>query len=208
VFLCNPNNPTGTYLSREEVGGIVEAVGDGLLVLDEACADFLDGRWTVPPGWIEDGRVVVLRSLSKVCSMYCMGLGYAVACPDVLARIRAARFPAILNGITAAGGVAYLDDPAIAERTREAVREGKGLLLDGLARLGLQVVPGAANFVMVKVGDSRRVRWALMRDGILVKDMESYGMPSFIRMAVPAPADVPRVMEAFARLARAAVESP
>jgi histidinol-phosphate/aromatic aminotransferase/cobyric acid decarboxylase-like protein len=200
VFLCNPNNPTGAYLSRDSVGAIREALGDGLLVVDEAYGDFLDDRWEIPEEWFVQGRLVVLRSVSKICSMQFLGLGYAVARPDLLAPVGEARQPGRLSAVTAAGGIAYLRDPGIAAGLRAVLREGKKLLVAGLSGAGYRVVTGPANFVMVRVGDARRARWELMRQAILVKDLESYGLPEYLRVATPAPAEVARVVRAFAGL--------
>jgi histidinol-phosphate aminotransferase len=202
LFLCNPNNPTGTYLIRTEVAAIREAVGEGLLILDEAYADFLDERWSIPPDWFAKGRLIVLRSVSKICAMQYLGLGYAVARPDVLAPAMEALAPARLNPVTAAGGAVYLKDPSIAGTVRAIVGEGKRLLTGGLSRLGFSVITGAANYIMVRVGNARNARWELLRRGILVKDLVSYGLPEYLRVAIPAPAEVQRVLKAFADLGR------
>jgi len=200
LFLCNPNNPTGEYLGKDAVGRIRDALGDGLLVLDEAYGDFVEERWAIPPEWFDRDRLIVLRSVSKVCAMQYLGAGYAVASPALLAPIAAARQPGAMNPVTAAGGAVYLRDPGIAAGIRVATREGMRILTGGLRNLGFRVVPGAANYVMVRVGDARRARWDLMHAGVLVKDLESYGLPEYLRVAAPAPGEVPRVVRAFSGL--------
>ncbi len=203
LFLCNPNNPTGAYLARDDVGALLEALGDGLLVLDEAYLDFVESPWD-SLRWVDGGRLIVLRSVTKVFRLPGVRLGYAVGRPDVLDAVAAVQFAWSVNAYAEEAGVAAAESLDHVERVRQAVREAKRRLAAELSALGLRTVVGAANFLMVRVGDARMARLRLLRQGVSVRDCASFGLPAYVRVAVPAVDEVDRVARAFSR----AVVSP
>jgi len=197
VFLCNPNNPTGTWLSRAEAGELVEASGDAVVVLDEAYAGLVAGRWPVPGEWIDSGRLLVLRSVSKACALEFLGAGYAVGAPALIRRVAAARGMAEMNPVTAAGAAAYLADHGLERAMGEILRASMAELSAELVAAGFRVLPAAANFTMVEVGGARRFRWEMMRLGVLAKELDGYGLPDWIRVAAPPPGMAAKVALVF-----------
>jgi histidinol-phosphate aminotransferase len=206
LFLCNPNNPTGLYLSEEDVKTLLGCLDDGLLVLDEAYLDFVETPWNSLQ-WLDRGRVLVLRSLTKVFALPGVRLGYAVARPDLLQAVKKQQPVWSVNAFAEAAGIAAAESCWHLDHVRKVVAEAKSHLADGLSALGLRIVLGAANFLMVSVGDAKAVRLALLRRGICVRDCSSFGLPSYIRMAVPAPAYLDRVLGAIGQVASAGVEA-
>ncbi|HLZ72925.1 MAG TPA: histidinol-phosphate transaminase [Dehalococcoidia bacterium] len=198
VFVCNPNNPTGVYLGKDEVRTLAAALTGGPLLLDEAYVGFLDEPWNALD-LVESGRVIVLRSLTKDYGLAGLRLGYLVAHPDVIGAVRRLQPAWSVNAPAQAAGRAALADDAYLPRMRAAVREGKEVLTTGLDELGLALHAGAANFVLVQVGDATKLRLALLRRGFAVRDCTSFGLPEYIRIGVRGTQDCRKLLAALPR---------
>lgn len=185
VFLGNPNNPTGRYLAEDAVAQLARALGNtGLLVLDEAYISFVEAHWDSRP-LLELGNVALLRSMTKDHALAGLRLGYLLAAPEILARISALRYCWSTNALAQAAGVAALEHHDHIVKGRETIREGKEYLYDELHRIGLEYVPSAANYLLVKVGDAAGLRLRLLKaHGICVRDCTSFGLPEYIRIGV------------------------
>lgn len=185
VFIANPNNPTGTMVLQDEIDRFMERVPDRVLVVfDEAYYEFLDE----PPDvlkYVRAGRnVVVLRTFSKIQGLANLRIGYGLAAPEIVEVLQRARQPFNANGIAQAGALAGLKDTEHMELTRRVTHEGRNFLHASFLDMGLDFVPGHANFVLVRVGDGKKVFEALLRRGIIVRAMGSYGLPEYIRVSV------------------------
>ncbi len=196
LFLCAPNNPTGVYLGREEVEALAEALAGGLLVLDEAFVDFASAPWDSVP-LVQTGRVLCLRSLTKVFALAGVRLGYALGRPALLERLRTYQPPWSVNAFAAAAGIACAAAGHHVRKVRQVVAEAREGLARGLRALGLTVIPGEANFLLIEVEAAKEFRRRLLARGICVRDCTSFGLPAYVRIAVPAPHQVPQVLEAF-----------
>jgi histidinol-phosphate aminotransferase len=203
VFLCNPNNPTGVLLDRAVVTRLLAALQEGLLVVDEAYAAFADDAPRLSP-LLGDGRLVLLRSLTKDYGLAGLRLGYALGASTVVAALDRVRPPWNVNAAAEVAGLAALADEAHLARARGEVVTARAYLVDALPHLGLGVYPPAANFLLVDVGgtplgDGQAFRSALLRYGICVRDCASFGLPSCVRIGV-------RTRPACARLVAAVTE--
>lgn len=197
VFLCNPNNPTGVALEPEAVEQLGEAVGpEGLLVLDDAYMPFADTPWDPSP-LLGRGNVAILRSMAKAHALAGARVGYLVARPAVIENARRLQHPWSVNAIAQAAGLAALGDDDHVAAARAVIREGKVSLRSGLEGLGLAVLPSEANFLLVRVRDAARVRGALLRRGMAVRDCSSFGLPGNLRIAVRRPEECERLVEAL-----------
>ena len=183
VFLCNPNNPTGQAFEPDEIRSLLDALGEGLLVVDEAYVDLGDGVASVVPLLAADARLVILRSLTKSHGLAGLRLGYLLAAPQIVEDVAAQQPPWSVNAFAQAAGVAALGDEEHVEAGRRLSRRARALLVDGLERLGLPCVPTRASYWLVRVGDGRLVRDELLRRGILVRDARSFGLPAYVRIA-------------------------
>jgi L-threonine-O-3-phosphate decarboxylase len=183
VFLCNPNNPTGQVLEPSDIRRLLAALGEGLLVVDEAYIDLADGVETVIPLCAEDRRLVVLRSMTKSYGLAGLRLGYLIADPAVVDAIGRHQPPWSVNSYAQAAGMAALGDEEHVAEGRRLSRRVKATLVDGLSRLGFRCVPSRASYWLVRVGDGQQVRDELLRRGILVRSARSFGLPAHIRVA-------------------------
>ncbi len=185
IFIANPNNPTGTMVGQAEIDRFMERVPEHVMVVfDEAYFEFLDE----PPEvlkFVRAGRnVVVLRTFSKIQGLANLRIGYGLAAPEVIDVLQKARQPFNANGIAQAGALAGLRDTGHMEMTRRVTKEGRNFLQSEFLGMGLEYVPSHANFVLVRVGDGKRVFDTLLRRGIIVRAMGSYGLPEWIRVSV------------------------
>ncbi len=210
VFLANPNNPTGSLLAPEAVARLATALPDGvLLVVDAAYAEYLDDRDYEDGARLvaETGRVVMLRTFSKVFGLAALRLGWAY-CPaavaDVLNRVRG---PFNVTAAAQAAGVAAIADRDFVARARMHNAEWRAWTADGLSRLGLLVHPSAGNFVLVDFAGlagadaasrAEAARLALKADGILVRQMGAYGLPGALRVSIGTAEEMVAVVDAFA----------
>jgi histidinol-phosphate aminotransferase len=190
VYLCNPNNPTGTMISRAEVESYFERVPEHVLtVLDEAYFEYVCEE-DYPDG-IEEHfkagrRVLVLRTFSKIYGLAGLRVGYGIASPEVVAAIGKVKNAFDINQTAQDAALASLGNDEEIARRRARTAAGRAELSETCAALGLTVAaPAVANFVYVEVGeDSRPVFEALLREGVIVRPLEPFGAPGAIRVTV------------------------
>jgi len=182
IFICNPNNPTGQYLARQEVEKILDACGDGLLVLDEAYVAFVDKIWS-SIDLIDRGNVVIVRSMTKDYALAGLRLGYAMASEEIINALRRVCPPWNVNAVAQKAGVIALDNTEYLERCRPEIQQAKHFLTDELHRLGFVLVPSDTHFFLVRAASASSLRTALLRHGILVRDCTSFGLPGYVRIS-------------------------
>jgi histidinol-phosphate aminotransferase len=185
IFIANPNNPTGTMVGQQEIDDFMARVPeDVLVVFDEAYYEFLDD----PPDvlkFVREGRnVVVMRTFSKIQGLAGLRIGYGLANQEIAEVLQKTRQPFNANSIAQAGALAGINDDDYMRRTRALTHEGREFLQSAFSSIGLEFVPSAANFVLVRVGDGDKVFEALLRRGLIVRAMRSYKLPEWIRVSV------------------------
>jgi histidinol-phosphate aminotransferase len=199
VFVCNPNNPTGQALRLDHLRIILESLGEGLLVVDEAYIDFAP-RVRSALELIQDPRVMVLRSLTKNYGLAGLRLGYAVGATEVVEWLGRSRPPWTVNSLAQVAGLAALDDQNHLAAGQRLAKQARAFLNHGLTRLGLRCIPSCGNFWLVEVSDGRGLRQQLLRRGILVRDCSSFGLPRYIRLAARPLAECQRLIGALTEL--------
>lgn len=204
TFVCNPNNPTGALMGRNELeilAGVVAGI-HGLLVVDEAYINLSD-QWmagSVVGMAASLDSVVALRSMTKDYALTALRLGYAVAAAPVIARLQALQPDWSVNGLAQAAGMVALADEAYLDRARQAVAASRDCVVERLGALGIRCYPTAANFVLAEVGDAAALRDRLARQGLFVRDCASFGLPDCIRIGLRPAADCTRLTDAIAAL--------
>ena len=200
VFVANPNNPTGTMVTAGQVGELLEALPDGVVVvMDEAYVEYID-REDFPDslGAVRSGRkVFVCRTFSKIYGLAGLRVGYAVGPAPVVEAVNRVRPPFNVSRPAQAAALAALDDEPHVRASREANRAGMAQLRAGLEALGLDYVPSVANFLLVKVGDGQAAYEALLRRGVIVRPMGGYGLGAYVRVTVGTEEENDRFLEAL-----------
>ncbi len=203
VIVCNPNNPTGVYLSRREIEALADATrdADGLLVIDEAYLAFVEEPWDSLP-LLDRPEVMLVRSMTKDYAQTALRLGYALASKDVVARLREFQPDWSVNTLAQRAGVVALNDIAYLPRARAAVFSAKAYLVDQLRSLGLEVPDTEANFILVKVGEAAKWRSLLLAKRFVVRDCTSFGLPEYIRIGILPMGDTKRLAKAIVEIAK------
>ncbi|GLV55935.1 aminotransferase [Dictyobacter sp. S3.2.2.5] len=191
LWLCNPNNPTGTWLNRQSLSSLVEvcqSIGT-CLVVDEAYWRFLVPQEAFSALEFVDASspfpLLVLRSLTKDCALAGVRLGYVVGPAEVLERVRAHLPSWSVNAYAQAAGIAALADRVHLTTTLHALSRERDAFFQALIEQGLRIIPSRTHFCLIAVGDARAVRQRLLSRGILVRDCSSFGLPQYIRVATP-----------------------
>jgi len=187
IFIANPNNPTGTYVNKDEVREFLRGLPDSaVVVFDEAYDTFIDVKdYPDTLKYLKDKNVIILKTFSKGYGLAGLRIGYAIAKPEIAKYMQRVRQPFNINIMAQAAALAALDDKNFLNHSRKVVLEGKKFLYREISRLGLKYVPSAANFILVDLaGDGLKVFKALLKSGVIVRDMDQYGLKNFIRVTV------------------------
>lgn len=188
VFLTNPDNPSGYAVPAEQVIALAKSLPErALLVVDEAYVDFAVplAEHSMLARWGQCDNVVVLRTFSKLYGLAGLRLGFGVM-PDWLADyMLRARLPFSVNLLAEAAGLAALEDTAFIAASLEAVHRGREWLSAKLTELGCTVYPSQANFLMFEPAlDAAGLFEALLRRGLIVRGLKSYGLPDKLRVSI------------------------
>ena len=208
VFLANPNNPTGTIFRRRQWDDfIVSLPAHVIVVMDEAYFEFVDDReYPDSLAYHRPGRLLItLRTFSKIYGLAALRVGFGVAQPELIEVMNRVRQPFNVSSLAQVAALAALDDDEHVMRTRACNREGMEYLRRECERVGLEVVPSWANFVMVRVGSGARVYDALLRLGVIVRPMGVYGFPEYVRITVGTATENTRCMAALEQVVRQGV---
>ena len=200
VFVANPNNPTGTFATREEVIHFVNEVPDHvILVLDEAYIEFLEDPLDLAP-LVHSGvrkTLVLMRTFSKIYGLAGLRVGYGIAHPELVSALEKIRQPFNINLPAQIAALAALDDEEHVRKTRSNNFGGLEFYSRAFRELGLEFIPSAANFILVRVGEGQRVFEGLQRQGVITRPMGGYGLPEWIRISVGTPEENSRCLAAL-----------
>jgi histidinol-phosphate aminotransferase len=207
VFIANPNNPTGTMVTRAELERFLDRVPDQAIVaMDEAYFEYADSP-DYPDSWeyVRQGRnVIVLRTFSKIYALAGLRVGYGMARPELIRYLHQVREPFNVNSLAQAAACASLRDPDQVERSRRMNREGKAMLTAAFDSMGLPYAPTEANFILVDVKrECRAVYEGLLRRGVIVRTGDIFGLPTHLRVTIGTAAE----NERFLRELRAVLEA-
>jgi histidinol-phosphate aminotransferase len=204
ILVNNPNNPTGTAFRRPEWEDFLATIPPTVtVVLDEAYIDFADDPQV--PSCLdylrEDRPLVGLRTFSKAYGLAGLRIGYGFGPSELMDYLNRLRMPFNVNRLAQVAARAALQDTEFVARTRELVIEGKNLLYRELGRLGLTFIPSQANFVLIQVPrPGKEVYQAMLKEGVIIRAMDAYGFPEYIRINVGLPEENRRCLEALQKV--------
>ena len=202
IFLCNPNNPTGTIFTRSELDGfLAQLPAQVVVVVDEAYGEYV----TAPDyprfqEYLQGGRwIITTKTFSKFYGLAGLRIGYGIARTDLIAHMERARQPFSVNLLAQIAAEAALEDEEHRVKTAQTNEIGKRYLYGELTRLELSFVPSEANFILVHCGtQTPQIIEGLMQEGIVVRSMAGYGLKEYIRVTIGLPEEnkgVIRVLE-------------
>jgi len=188
IFLDNPNNPTGTIIDRNDFASFMEQLPDEVLVvLDEAYVDFVAPELRIDVlAYIRAGKpVAALRTFSKAYGLSGLRLGYGIMDAEMADYLNRVRQPFNVNSMAQVGGIAALSDEEHYRMTMQQSREGISWLSREVEKLGCRPMQTHTNFFLIDVkGDGKKLYEHLLHQGVIVRPMQAYGYPNYIRITV------------------------
>jgi histidinol-phosphate aminotransferase len=188
IWLCDPNNPTGSLVTRDEWEALLTELPERCaVVVDEAYAEYVRPELRVRrEADVEAGRpVIILRTFSKIFGLAGLRLGYAVVDESLAPFLDVVQEPFNVNRAALAAGCASLRQSELVEERRRENEHAREILAGLLREQGLEPFPSEANFVLVRVGsDDLALAQALLRRGLLVRPGRDFGMPGYIRVTI------------------------
>jgi histidinol-phosphate aminotransferase len=187
VFIANPNNPTGTFLSGDALLAFLRALPPQILVvLDEAYNEYLPVECRYDSvSWLKDfPNLIISRTFSKAYGLAGLRVGYALANPQVADMMNRVRQPFNVNSVAQAAAVAALRDEAFVRQTHELNLRGMKQIVGGLTKLRLEHIPSFGNFVSFKIKDAARIYRRLLESGVIVRPIANYAMPDYLRVSI------------------------
>lgn len=204
VFIANPNNPTGTLSSVEDLYRFIERVSrDILIVLDEAYYEYLpEINKSNSIQWLNEfPNLLITRTFSKIYGLAGVRVGFAIAHPDIADLMNRVRQPFNVSSIGLIGALATLDDNEFVQKSFALNRAGMLQLTDGFRKLGLEFIPSSGNFISFRIdGDAAntpKVYQSLLRQGVIVRPLGIYEMPHHLRVTVGLAAENERFLNAL-----------
>jgi histidinol-phosphate aminotransferase len=204
IFVCNPNNPTGTVVGRQAFETFLDALPDHVVVVvDEAYFEFVRDTESANGMTYLATRpsVVTLRTFSKAYGLAGLRVGYGVMAAPLAEMLNRIRMPFNVNLLGQAAATAALDDVDFLKKTLEITHNGLDALYAALGERGLKYFPSQANFFLIDVGrPADEVFEALLHHGVIVRSMRSYGFPNYIRLSVGLPEENTRFLTALDKI--------
>jgi histidinol-phosphate aminotransferase len=198
IFIANPNNPTGTFTTSDELLAFLEKVPAHIIVVvDEAYAEYVSrDDYPVAIDWLKRfPNLVITRTFSKIYGLAGLRVGYAISHPELAEILNRVRQPFNVNSLGQVAAIAALADHEFVQRARALNQSGLVELTEKFTAMGLSVVPSIGNFVLVDLGrPAAPIYEALLRAGIIVRPVANYGFPNHLRITVGLPEQNQRVV--------------
>ncbi len=185
IFITNPTNPVGTMVYQEEIDAFMEKVpGHVIIAFDEAYIDFADEKPDTLK-YVKQGKnVILLRTFSKAYGLAGLRAGYGITTPEIADLLNKARTPFNMNLMAQAATVAALEDKEHIAASVKMVNEGKKQFYAAFDSWGIPYIPSHGNFILVKTGKGREVFNECLSKGVILRHMDGYGLPEYIRITV------------------------
>ncbi|HEA46803.1 MAG TPA: histidinol-phosphate transaminase [bacterium] len=195
IFVCNPNNPTGTMVSEEEIRAFLKRVPERIIVvLDEAYKDYVERRdFPNSIGLLKEYKnIIILRTFAKIYGLAGLRIGYGIAREEVIDLLSKVRLPFNVNSLAQAAALASLKDKEQVKKTRRMNREGKRFLYAAFESLGLEYIPTQTNFILINLSPAcsgtrrsgEKICRELLIKGIIIREMSAWGLNNYIRVTI------------------------
>ena len=185
IFVCNPNNPTGTFLNSRQIDAFMKKIpNDVLVVFDEAYAEISQSKMPDTLKYVaERDNVIVLRTFSKAYGLAGLRIGYGIASENLIQALEKPRQPFNTNMLAQVAAVAALDDRAFVNKSKRLFKAGIKEMVEFCEQRNIEYIKPVANFMLIKVGNGQKVFEELQVKGIIVRPMGGYGLNEWIRIS-------------------------
>lgn len=208
IWIANPNNPTGTFVSYEKVRTFLEKIPPQVfVVLDEAYYEYLSPAERVESQkWLEDfPNLIITRTFSKIYGLAGLRVGYGLASPAICELLNRVRQPFNVAGLSLAAAEAALADQDFANQSFENNKKGLAQLTSGMEEMGLDYIKPFGNFVTVRVGKAGKIYEELLKTGIIVRPLGGQGMGEYLRVSVGKPEQNTRFLKTLKDICKTGV---
>ena len=204
MFIANPNNPTGTWFDQNALNSFLRQVpAEVLVILDEAYIEYAADS-DLPDGMDYLSRypnLLVSRTFSKAYGLAALRVGYAISSKTVAGVLNRVRQPFNVNSLALVAAQAALDDEDYLERSRLLNTQGMQQLEEGFKQLGLSWLPSRGNFIAVNFQrDASAINQALLEQGVIVRPVAGYAMPTFLRVSIGTQAENKRFLDVLTQV--------
>lgn len=203
VFIANPNNPTGTMVKADDLHTFMNNVPPHVVVaLDEAYIELLPPEMQPDTlRYVREGRkIIILRTFSKTYGLAGLRIGYAVAPAEGIELMARIRQPFNVNAMALQAALAAIEDDAFVDKTRHMVSKGLRYFEKHFSKLGVEYVPSVTNFMLLKVSNGRKVFQELQKEQVIVRPMDGYNLPEYIRLTIGKRSENARCLRALQRV--------
>lgn len=203
IFINNPNNPTGTGISKEDMLSFLKEVPEEIIVvIDEAYIEFASDKVANGLEMLDKReRLIILRTFSKLYGLAGLRIGYGFSSGEIVDYINRIRQPFNSNLLAQAAALSALDDREFVLKTLELVSNGLKYLYSNLEEIGLDYIPTETNFFLIKVPSGGKNIYNLMlKEGVIVRSMDSYGLEDYIRINVGLPEENERFIRSLKKV--------
>ncbi|HOB81861.1 MAG TPA: histidinol-phosphate transaminase [Peptococcaceae bacterium] len=203
VFLCNPNNPTGTIFSAQALKAFLAQVSpQTLVILDEAYCHYVqDAQYPSSRELVRQyENLIILRTFSKVFGLAALRIGYAVASPKLIRELEKVRAPYNVNSLAQAAAIAAWQDKPYLQKVVDETCTERTRLIQRLQECGLKLLPSQANFVLIRHAQAILVAELLLQEGFLVRNTASFGLPDWFRVTIGPAEKMDSFMEAVRKV--------
>ncbi len=188
IWIANPNNPTGTWLTKAALFDFIKKIPkDVVVVVDEAYFEYvLEDEYPDSSLWVNDfPNLIVTRSFSKAFGLASLRIGYGLSSPKITDLLNRVRQPFNCNSFAQAAATASLGDHEFIEKSVILNKNGLLQLTDGFKKLGLEFIPSVGNFLTIKIGEKvNEINDGLQKEGIITRPVDNYGLKGFLRVSV------------------------
>jgi len=201
VFIANPDNPTGSYVSRDELEDFLDKLPEGVIAyLDEAYLEYVDAR-NFPDSLRlleKHPNLIISRTFSKAYGLAGLRIGYGIADSELITLISRIQEPFSVNSLAQIAAETALDDKKYLNFVTSTTRKEKEFLRKNFSSMGFEVLPSQTNFLTVKIGSyAPELEKKLLRSGFIVRNMKSWGMSDFLRVTVGIPKENRKLIKAL-----------
>lgn len=204
IYIANPNNPTGNFLTETEIDAFLAKVrSDIIVVLDEAYTEFTAADERVDSFALLNKypNLVVSRSLSKAYGLAGLRIGYAVSNPEIANLFNRVRQPFNVNSLALVSAIAVMNDDAFVQKVAENNRQELQRYEAFCQQYGLEYIPSKGNFITIDFKQpAAPIYDALLREGVIVRPIAGYGMPNHLRISVGLPEENDRLFKALVKV--------
>ncbi|WP_246239700.1 histidinol-phosphate transaminase [Paenibacillus anseongensis] len=212
LYICSPNNPTGTYMTKQDLHALMDKLPPHVLVIFDGAYshfvtadDYCDGLELVRQGY----PIIVTQTFSKIYGLAGIRVGYGIASASILRNIRQVKEPFNVNALAQVGATAAIQDDAHLEATREMNKLGREQLYSSLQELGFNFTRSMSNFVLVELGpDAKAIYDQLMRKGVILRYAGAWNLPNHVRISIGTPEDHEAFISALREVLQESKEQP